>query len=323
LRIDLDQITFGFDHHHGAAGLDVLLDQSAKQHRLTDSGWPDDIQVLEDCGCGQDRVVIYLEDSFAYLVHFHALAQVGAIGVLINSKAPRASALALCQQTDPVGIYTTRSRLAELGDGLSGLRSLRWTETAESLPAPPLAELPERCRYRHMPDDPVSILHSSGTTGLPKAVIQTHASSIAGPRFRLTDFLDPDGSLMMAAQPQSHLGSVMYANYAILAGTPLVALYDPSGTELVEAIRTYRPTTVMAFAHAFAELAEVWVGGDELDSVDGWVTMGDAIHEAHLKSILGHAQSGVRARGLLRPVRFYRAGLGNHDAAPLADVRAQ
>lgn len=234
----------------------------------------------------RDRVLVYLEDSFAYSVHFHALAQIGAIGVLVNSKAPRATSLELCRRTAPVGICTTRSRLAALGAKLSELDSLGWSIIAEELPAPPAAELPESARFRHAPEDPVSILHSSGTTGFPKPVVQTHHSSIAGPRFRLTDFIDGPDATMMAAQPQSHLGSVMYANYAILAGTPLVPLYDPTGAELAEAIAKHRPTTVMAFAHAYAELAEVDVADGALDSVDGWVTMGDAIHEAHLKSIL-------------------------------------
>lgn len=234
----------------------------------------------------RDRVLVYIDDSFAYSVHFHALAQIGAIGMLVNSKAPRATALELCRRTTPVGLVTTRSRLAALGSGLPELDSLKWTITTEDLPAPPAAELPESARFRHAPEDPVSILHSSGTTGFPKPVVQTHHSSIAGPRFRLTDFIDPPDALMMAAQPQSHLGSVMYANYAILAGTPMVPLYDPTGAELAGAIAQHRPTTVMAFAHAFAELAEVQVADGALDSVDGWVTMGDAIHEAHLKSIL-------------------------------------
>ncbi|RJL34334.1 class I adenylate-forming enzyme family protein [Bailinhaonella thermotolerans] len=247
----------------------------------------------------RDRVAVYIEDSFAYSVHFHALAQIGAIGVLINSKAPPATALELCRRTGPVGLYTTESRAASLEPELSGPDGPRWTVTAEDLPAPPEAALPEEARFRHAPEDPVSILHSSGTTGIPKPAVQTHHSSIAGPRFRLTGFIDPPEAVMMAAQPQSHLGSVMYACYAILAGTPLVPLYDPTGAELAAAIAEHRPTTVMAFAHAYAELAETEVAPGALDSVDGWVTMGDAIHEAHLRSILAKRDPG------LPPAVFY------------------
>ncbi|GAA2974804.1 long-chain fatty acid--CoA ligase [Streptomyces lactacystinicus] len=235
----------------------------------------------------RDRVAVHIEDSFAYSVHLHALATIGAIAVLINSKAPKENALELIRRTEPVGVYTTRGRRDLLGPELAELPGSRWVVLAEDVPAPPQAELDAAARFRHAPDDPVSILHSSGTTGFPKPVVQTHASSVAGPRFRLTNYLDSPDDLMMAAQPQSHLGSVVYVNYAVLAGTPMVAHYDPTGADLVDAIRRYRPTTVMAFAHAFTELADVEVADGAVDSVDSWVTMGDAIHEAHLKAILG------------------------------------
>ncbi|EWM12191.1 class I adenylate-forming enzyme family protein [Kutzneria sp. 744] len=235
----------------------------------------------------RDRVAVYIEDSFAYSVHLYALGCIGAIAVLVNSKAPKENALELIRRTGPVGVYTTAGRLDLLREGLADLPGSRWIVLAEDVPAPPSAELSDADRFRHAPEDPVSILHSSGTTGFPKPVVQTHASSVAGPRFRLTDYLDSPDDLMMAAQPQSHLGSVVYVNYAVLAGTPMVAHYDPAGADLVDAIRRFRPTTVMAFAHAFAELADVEVTDGAVDSVESWVTMGDAIHEAHLKAILG------------------------------------
>jgi acyl-coenzyme A synthetase/AMP-(fatty) acid ligase len=234
----------------------------------------------------RDRVALYLSDSFAYSIHLHALAPLGAIPVLINSNAPRELALGLCQRATPVGIHTDRAHLEALGDGVHGLDGVEWVQLAEDLPAPPPAELPDRWRFRHATEDPVSIMHSSGTTGRPKAVTQTHASSIAGPRYRLVNFTEPASPLMMTAQPQSHLGCIAYTTYAILAGTPLVALYDPSGDELAAALREHRPKTVMAFAHAYSELAALELPDGTVDSVERWITMGDAIHEAHIKAIL-------------------------------------
>jgi acyl-coenzyme A synthetase/AMP-(fatty) acid ligase len=234
----------------------------------------------------RDRVALYMADSFAYSIHLYALAQLGAVPVLINSKASPALALGLCQRTTPVGIYTDRSRLAALGEEIGTVEGLRWTQLAEDVPAPPAAALPDAWRFRHAPEDPVSIMHSSGTTGRPKAVTQTHGSSVAGPRYRLDHFTEPAHPLMMTAQPQSHLGCIVYTAYAILGGTPLVALYDPSGEELADALREHQPKTVMAFAHAYAELAALDTPDGTIDSVDRWVTMGDAIHEAHIRAIL-------------------------------------
>ena len=53
----------------------------------------------------RDRVALYMEDTFAYTIHLNALAQLGAIGVLINSKASQALALGLCERTTPVGWF--------------------------------------------------------------------------------------------------------------------------------------------------------------------------------------------------------------------------
>lgn len=236
----------------------------------------------------RDRVAIHIDDSYAYSVHFFALSQIGAIPVLINSKAPQAVALGLCEKTTPVGLYTDRERLARLGADAHKSLGLRWTQLAEDLPAPPANALPDHRRFRHAPDDPVSIMHSSGTTGRPKAVTQTHASSVAGPRYRLVHFKEHPDYLMMPAQPQSHLGFIVYGTYALLGGTPIVPLFDPTGPELLAAIREHRPTAVMAFAHAYAELAALDLEKGALDSVRGWVTMGDAIHQAHLKRILAN-----------------------------------
>ena len=238
----------------------------------------------------RDRVALYMKDSFAYSVHYFALAQIGAIAVLINSKAPREIASSLIGRTRPVGLYTDRAHLAVLEDEAGVLADLGWIQLEEELPAPAPASLPAESRWRHAPDDPVSIMHSSGTTGIPKAVIQTHRSSTAGPRFRLTQD-DPAlgwGGPMMTALPQSHLGCVHYMTYAIFGGTPVVALYDPTGPEMVAAITEHQPSAVMAFGHACADLAQLELEPGVLDSVNVWVTTADAVHDAHIRKLLSN-----------------------------------
>ncbi len=248
----------------------------------------------------RDRVAIFLEDSFAYSIHYYALSQIGAIPVLINSRAPSASAISLLRQTRPAGLYTDEARLRRVWQDDAGVvEDLLWHEVAEALPAPPPAELPASARYAHAPSDPVSILHSSGTTGFPKPVVQTHHSSVAGPRFRMLSHVELPGALMMTALPQSHLGCIAYSSYAVLCGTPLVALYDTSGAVLAGAVAEYRPTSVMAFSHAYGELAALDVPAGSLDSVGTWVSMGDAIHEAHIQTIL------ARRNEALAPAAFF------------------
>lgn len=241
----------------------------------------------------RDRVAVFFQDSFAYSIHVHALARIGAIAVLLNSNVTKETALALARQTGPIGLYIDRARLDRIDGDVGMLDDLRWIQLVEELPAPPSAALPEEARFKHVADDPVVILYSSGTTGLPKPIIHSHASLAAGPRWRLVNFTERPGSLMMAAQPQSHVGAIVYALYAVVAATPIVPLYDPTGPELVSAIVRYRPTMVLAFAHAYSDLAALDVPEGALDSVEGWISLADAVHEAHMKEILRRRSKGL------------------------------
>lgn len=234
----------------------------------------------------RDRVAVYIDDSFAYSVHFYALAQIGAIAVLVNSKASREIARSLCEQTQPVGLFTDLSRMELIGARGTDLASLRWITTVEETAAPSAAVLDEGARFRHCAADPVALLHSSGTTGRPKPTIHTHKSIVSGPKFRLVDHKESANALTMTALPQSHLGCIAYTSYAVLAGAHTVAANDSTGAELAAAVRTHQPTAVMSFPHAYAELAALDLPPGTLDSVNVWVSIGDAAHAAHINSLL-------------------------------------
>jgi len=233
----------------------------------------------------RDRVAVFPPDSVAYFVHYSAIAQIGGIAVLINSKAPRESAVALCERTGAIGLYTDRERLDRIAPDLDRL-ALRWIETAEEMPSPPSATLPDEARFRHHADDPVGMMHSSGTTGLPKPVIHTHRTILEGPKFRAVDYKEEPDALIMTALPQSHQGTISFTSYAVLSGQPLLAWRDVTGLELAAAIPEHKPTMVMAFGHAYPELAALETPKGALDSVNIWVSMADAVHERHLKNVL-------------------------------------
>ncbi|WP_037858359.1 class I adenylate-forming enzyme family protein [Streptomyces sp. SCSIO 75703] len=264
----------------------------------------------------RDRVAVWFEDSIAYSLHFYALAQIGAVALLVNSNASRAIAVSLIEQTTPVGLYADQDRVDLLGPAARELPSLQWIRSAAELPAPPAATLPEDAYWNHHDDDPVALLHSSGTTGRPKPTIHTHKSIVSGPKFRLVDHEEQPGALMMTALPQSHLGCVAYTVYAVLGGTPIVALSDRSGGELAAAVGRYRPTSVMSFAHGYAELAAIDPEPGSLDSVDAWVSIGDAVHQAHITKVLS-----MRGEGLAPALFFDRLGTTELGWGVLLKVR--
>ncbi|MEV6832302.1 class I adenylate-forming enzyme family protein [Amycolatopsis sp. NPDC051102] len=232
----------------------------------------------------RDRVAVFPPDSIQYFIHLSALAQIGAISMLINSNAKRDSAVALIERSGAIGLYTDAERLGRLAGDLDRL-NLKWVETRQD--GPPAAVLPDGDRFRHHPDDPVGLMHSSGTTGLPKPVIHTHKTILDGPKWRAVNYQEEPHAVILNALPQSHQGCVSFNAYTVLGGQPMVVWRDVSGAELADAVETHRPTMVMAFGHAYPELAAIETPEGALDSVNIWVSMADAIHERHLKEILG------------------------------------
>ena len=231
-----------------------------------------------------DRVAVFPPDSLQYFLHLSALARIGAISMLINSNAKRDSAAALIERSGAIALYTDQERLDRIAPDLDRL-NLRWVHTSQD--GPPSAVLPDADRFRHHPDDPVGLMHSSGTTGLPKPVIHTHKTLLDGPKWRAVNYREEPDALILNALPQSHQGCVSFNAYAVLGGQPMVVWRDVSGSELADAVETHRPSMVMAFGHAYPELAAIETPRGALDSVNIWVSMADAIHERHLKNILG------------------------------------
>lgn len=257
----------------------------------------------------RDRVAVFLPDSIAYFVHYSAIAQIGAVAVLINSRAPRETAVALCERTGAIGLYTDQKRLARIAGDLDEL-TLRWTRTIEEFPSPPSAALPDEARFRHHADDPVGLMHSSGTTGLPKPTIHTHKTIVAGPKFRVVDYKEDPNALIMTALPQSHQGCIAFTSYAVLGGQPLLPWRDVTGEELASAVEEHKPTMVMAFGHAYPELAALETPGGALDSVDFWVSIGDAVHERHMKAVLSRRSADRKPSAFLDRLGTTELGWG-------------
>jgi acyl-coenzyme A synthetase/AMP-(fatty) acid ligase len=256
-----------------------------------------------------DRIAVFPPDSIQYFVHCFALAQIGAIAMLVNSNAQRESAAALCERSGAIGLYTDEERLGRLAPDLDRL-ALRWIRTVEDMPGPASATLPDDARFRHHPDDPVGLMHSSGTTGLPKPVIHTHKTILDGPKWRAVNYREEPDAVILNALPQSHQGCISFNAYAVLGGQPMVVWRDVRGAELATAVAEHEPTMVMAFGHAYPELAAVETPKGALDSVNIWVSMADAVHERHLKNVLARRSAHLPPAAFLDRLGTTELGWG-------------
>ena len=147
--------------------------------------------------------------------------------------------------------------------------------------------------YRHHPDDPVAITHSSGTTRMPAAVVHSHHSLFAAVRaVRLTEPRQHGPVREMSAFPQAHTAGVIILNEALCNGYELLCLsqqggaFADSGEVILDAIERWRPTAVFGFAVTWAELARFDLTTRDVSSVRIWSNTGDSAHEAHIRRLV-------------------------------------
>jgi acyl-coenzyme A synthetase/AMP-(fatty) acid ligase len=202
---------------------------------------------------------------------------------------------------ETAALYIRRLRArGVLGDAgrLAGLRGLE-------LDAPVLADVADLAgdpdaappAYRHHADDPVAITHSSGTTGVPKAVVHSHSSLYAAIRHRLRMPLPQGTQRLLSALPGPHAATLIATNQALSGGTELALLSRQSGTGVLDAIEAWKPTGVLGFAATWSDLARLDLAGRDLDSVSLWWNTGDCAHETHIRRLVAVGRRQVAVRG--------------------------
>jgi acyl-coenzyme A synthetase/AMP-(fatty) acid ligase len=156
-------------------------------------------------------------------------------------------------------------RPAELGD-------------ADPAAAPP--------HYRHHADDPVVITHTSGTTGVPKAVLHSHASLFAATRHLLTMPQAQGTARILSALPVPHTATVLMVNQALGNRAEMLVLSAQDGDRVLDAIQSWRPDGVFGFSVTWAELARYDLSAYDLDCVRLWFNTGDCTHEPHVRRLV-------------------------------------
>jgi acyl-CoA synthetase (AMP-forming)/AMP-acid ligase II len=181
----------------------TLSDSPASRRHLTFAEWDRAADgaagLLAGHGVGRGSVVcLYLPSSIDYMIGYAAAVRLGAVASGINPRLGPGEVTSILHRTRPA--VTLVDGGLRLPDGPAG-RVVDRRTLAEATSGPPPARFPVLD-----PTDPVAVVWTSGTTGLPKGAVFDHdnlRAVAAG-----TDVLSQPGDRRLSPLPFAHVGSM-------------------------------------------------------------------------------------------------------------------
>lgn len=218
---------------------------------------------LADLGVGRgSRVAVMTANRSEFVAAIHAISRRGAAAVLLSPAWKRAEVEHALEVTG-AGFAVTDGEAGETLLRRLGARNILDLDTA------PLAGLaaPRDTRgeaVRTLPQDEALLVFSSGTTGMPKAVVHTHRSITAGTEHWIGALGLGPGDRFQVATPPSHILGLLNLLAAIGAGATVRLHRRFDLAEELRCIEADRLTLEMAVAPIALALA----GHPDLESHD-------------------------------------------------------
>ncbi|HUC56730.1 MAG TPA: class I adenylate-forming enzyme family protein [Streptosporangiaceae bacterium] len=258
----------------------------------------------------RDPVAVIAPTAIDTALTFLALARIGAVPALINPSLAPDLAVKFVGRLDAFGLITDPEHAAFLPESATGVPVLS-DDIAGLNGDPDAAPAP----YLWYPTDPVAITHSSGTTGLPKAVVHSHQSLYAAIRYRLS-LPRPQGTeRMLSALPCPHAAGLIILNLGMSYGSDVAMLSQQTGPGVLAAIDDWKPRAVVGFSTTWPDLVKADLSRHDLSSVALWWNTGDCAHEAHIRRLVacGNRQTVTRAGRESVPGSVFVDGLGSSE----------
>lgn len=261
-----------------------------------------------------EPVAVVIAEGLEPVIHFLALSALGAIPTLVND-AMRPDIMV--QYLDHVGVVgvvaddTTRLLIAYRGGELRRPRFVALTSEVRAGDVSAV-ELPTPYPYQHAADEVVALIHSSGTTGIPKSTILAHRQFWDGKQPRMTRFPAQPDDRLMCLMPHTHAGGLSYFLTATLLGLPIVTMGDWRRETVEPVMEAFQPTMVCSFPRSFVELATGELPVTGAAKVHSWFNTGDSAHYGHIRRLV---TLGERPAGLIKPWLLPREAA---EEAPLA-----
>jgi benzoate-CoA ligase family protein len=233
---------------------------------------------LGQAGVGKgDRVLIVMPDGAEFAGALFAIIRMGAVAVMLNPGLTADAMGAVVDQSEAA------AAVVDARHGADFERSLRqWQPeivdpvvVTESEHGPPAAET--------LPDDPAVWLFSGGTTGLPKAVIQTHKSLVNTTRAYGQGSLGLGPDDITLSVPKLYFGYAMGSNlmFPFSVGASAVLFEEhPTPEALFARIESHQPTVLVNVPSAINQmLAAPDAAQRDLSSLRLATSAGEALPE--------------------------------------------
>lgn len=204
--------------------------------------------LLSDLGVRHgSRVAVVLPNVAETVYTWFALARLGAVMVPINPALVPPEVEPLLRNLDVAGIVGDAKAVAAYGERLHlpvrivvGEAQVEGATpfAASPQPAPPIPS------KRVSPQDLLTILQSSGTTGQPKSAALTHASYVLPAREFVRWMEAVPSDRFLGCLPLFHMAGEAFAASAVAAGASLALVSHFSAHHFWEQVRTHNITLV-------------------------------------------------------------------------------
>ncbi|WP_167759405.1 alpha/beta fold hydrolase [Mycobacterium sp. PS03-16] len=168
------------------------------------------------------------------------------------------------------------------------------------------------------PDDVTSIQFTSGSTGMPKAVLHPNGLWLADAQLLQRRFGMADGRTVALGMPVSFAAGLNVLLGALMGGAEVIAV-DPRVTSAVEAFDQIRASgaQVIAATPAFVDALHTAARGATVPTVERIVTTGEPAHARHVRLARAFAPNAVFTNWL---GSTEVCGIASHDVAPTAPL---